>query len=1151
VIGDCIAERYEVRSVLGEGGMGIVYRCYDRHRNVDVALKQVTVPEGSSTRDYLAWFYKEARALATLDHPGIVHATDFGQLLGGSPYLVMEFVTGASLHDLGHVQLSYPVIWSIVDQILDALAHAHARRVIHGDLKPSNVIVEARPRRPPRVHILDLGLAWLKEDPHDERLDGTKAMEFLPHAGAGTPGYMAPEQIKHETHHVCGATDLYALGCLLYRLTGGRAPFVGDTKELLHQHAFEQAPALLPAIEVPQLVIEFVARLLAKRPWDRYEFAAEARRAWKVLSPQWPLPPTIWDLPELETSADGPRKPSNRPPRRLRATSERPTGLLSIRPSPLVGRQDIRTRLLQIARQVANGEGPPHRLVLLLGPAGVGKSRIAEWLATAVHEEGRMVPLPVRYQRLRGASNGMLGAVVQYFNFERVDRATIEESLLARWGAGEQDAELRAWIAGAAEWLRPTPPGADHVVGPTGVRFRVDSPGVRRQITRFTIRKIANGRPLLFFLDDLHNASEMVVDGLLRIHETEQDQRIFMVATVRTEDVQLASPIANALRLLRSALDGEVLQVLPMNRDDTCSLLRASLPLDDEAVLEAARRSRGFPLFALQQLHAWAHAGDLQFAAGAYRVPREVLAVRPQTTADLWDARLASLGEADQLAACAVATLGIDMRVVVIVALLADLGLSPGPCIDALRRAEIILPRGTERYTWPHALLQEHLLSRLSSRPDADGVFQAAARALEHHPLVGTHRVVRQRVVNLLSANRADQAANIFFEFLEQSSHGTLQPRATLDDLDLFDGRLEGKMAARHDRWRAEVLRHAGTSLQAKEFAERARAALERQDDEPTLAHCLRLLGQIDSNLGNLSEGLRLVESALAVFERIQDELGMAQCEAALAEIAYLQGNYERARTAAQSGADHFAARGRTLGRGQCMLLSCWIAHSEGRTSRARRLTLEARAELERSGYRPGLAETTLLLAHIEHRLSNFFSAMCEAQDALALFEALGMPRGTASCERLLATIAIDTDDLDNAEVHASRSLRLYEMLVEPSGQSEAELLLTQVHLARGELPEARALLEGVAGKFGEERGPKQHSLLTEAWLELEQGDVDQAHRALGGAANCFSELCQAGEHTSQLLARLSRLRWPGTEALDLIEEWRRAIDDHERRDQD
>jgi serine/threonine protein kinase/tetratricopeptide (TPR) repeat protein len=1152
VIGDLIAERYEVSSLLGEGGMGVVYRCRDRHRGVDVALKQVTVPEGSSTRDYLAWFYKEARALASLDHPGIVHATDFGQLLGGSPYLVMEFVTGSSLHDLGHVQLSYPVIWSIADQILDALAHAHARRVIHGDLKPSNVIIETRPQRAPRVHILDLGLAWLKEDPHDERLDGAKAMEFLPHAGAGTPGYMAPEQIQHEMHHVCGATDLYALGCLLYRLLGARAPFIGDTKELLHQHAYEAAPLLVPAIEVPGGVPEFVRRLLAKRPWDRYEFAAEARRAWNLLAPPWPLPATAWDVPEIEPSAPAaPRRSSTRPPRRLRANSERPTGLLSIRPSPLVGRQDIRSRLLQIARQVANGEGPPHRLVLLLGPAGVGKSRIAEWLTTAVHEEGRLVPLPVRYQRMRSASSGMLGAVVQYFNFERVDRCTIEESLLTRWGGGEADGELRAWIAGAAEWLRPTPPGTEQRLGPTGVRFRVDSPGVRRQITRFTIRKIANGRPLLFFLDDLHNASEMVVDGLLRIHETEQDQRIFMVATVRTEDVQLSSPIANALRLLRSELDGEVLQVLPMNREDTCSLLRASLPLDDEAVLEAARRSRGFPLFALQQLHAWAHAGDLKFEDGTYRVPREVLDVRPQTTADLWDARLAALSAAEQLAACAVATLGIDMRVVVLVALLADLGLQPGSCIDALRRAEIILPRGSERYTWPHALLQEHLLLRLQRRPNADQVFEAAARALEHHPLVGTHRVVRQRVINLLSANRPDAAADIFFEFLEQSSHGTLQPRATLDDLDLFEGRLTGASGARHDRWRAEVLRQAGSSLSAKEYAERAREVFAELDDIPNLAHCQRVLGQIHSNLGNVSEGLRLAEQALSMFERVHDVLGMAQSEAAVAEIAYLQGNYERARSAAERGATHFADQGRLLGRGQCLLLSCWIAHSEGRTSRARRLTLEARAELERSGYRPGLAETTLLLAHIEHRLSNFFSAMREGQEALGLFEALGMPRGAASCERLLAMVAVDTDDLDNAFVHAGRSLRFYEMMREPSGQSEAELLMAQVHLARGELSDARPLLERVGEKFGEERGPRQHYLLSQAWLELELGDVDQAHRALGSAANCFSELCQAGEHTSQLLARLSRLRWPGTEALDLIEEWRRAIDDHERRDQD
>src|SRR5690606_34579119 len=120
-----------------------------------------------------------------------------------------------------------------------------------------------------------------------------------------------------------------------------------------------------------------------------------------------------------------------------------------------------------------------------------------------------------------------------------------------------------------------------------------------------------------------------------------------------------------------------------------------------------------------------------------------------------------------------------------------------------------------------------------------------------------------------------------------------------------------------------------------------------------------------------------------------------------------------------------------------------------------------------------------------------------------------------------------------------------------PAGQSEAELLLAQTHLARGELAEARAMLEAVGEKFGEESGPKQHYLLTQAWLEREQGDADQAHRALGAAADCLSGRSQAGAHPSQMLARLSRLRWPGTEALALIEEWRRAIDDPERRDQD
>jgi predicted Ser/Thr protein kinase len=196
--GHVIANRYEVLGVLGEGGMGIVYRCRDRSNAQIVALKRVIPPPGNLANEYLMWFYKEARALAALDHPNIVKAKDFGQLRDGSPYLAMELVHGVSLHDLAHTRVTFPLVWAITDRILDALAHAHARGIIHGDLKPSNVLVERRDEEPPDVHVLDFGLAWLRQDWHDERLDGSKAMEFAPHAGAGTPGYMAPEQIQHE-----------------------------------------------------------------------------------------------------------------------------------------------------------------------------------------------------------------------------------------------------------------------------------------------------------------------------------------------------------------------------------------------------------------------------------------------------------------------------------------------------------------------------------------------------------------------------------------------------------------------------------------------------------------------------------------------------------------------------------------------------------------------------------------------------------------------------------------------------------------------------------------------------------------------------------------------------------------------------------------
>src|SRR5689334_25416771 len=172
-----LAGRYQVRRELGRGGMGVVYLCRDLVADERIALKLLIRPGTTVRAEDAWWFQEEARALAGLSHPAIVRARDFGSLEDGTPYLAMDAVPGRSLHEwiyLAHTDglLPWPIVWRTVDQVLSALAHAHARGVIHGDLKPSNVLldipvsyggIDPAAGGTPTVHVLDLGLAWLMQ----------------------------------------------------------------------------------------------------------------------------------------------------------------------------------------------------------------------------------------------------------------------------------------------------------------------------------------------------------------------------------------------------------------------------------------------------------------------------------------------------------------------------------------------------------------------------------------------------------------------------------------------------------------------------------------------------------------------------------------------------------------------------------------------------------------------------------------------------------------------------------------------------------------------------------------------------------------------------------------------------------------------------
>ncbi|MCL2777572.1 MAG: protein kinase [Polyangiaceae bacterium] len=1142
-IGTILANRYEVIQELGRGGMGVVYLCKDSVSRERVALKRLRPPEEAKAAraDECWWFHQEARAVASLEHPALVRARDFGILHDGSPYLVMDVLPGRSVHEWMHTTtMPWPVIWALVDQVLAGLAHAHARHVIHGDLKPSNVMLDlASTGKGPRAYVLDLGLAWLRESRHDSRLHGTPEPELAVHAGAGTVGWVAPEQIRKQATLVGPATDLYALGCIVYRVLTGKEVFEGTTQEVLRAH--KRVPVARPLLPegVPSQVAIFIQRLLAKKPWHRFELAADARRVWAQFRPRHS--PTLEET--VASTPAAPPEPSSTPDvgRALAAAKSLAPGLLSLRPSPMVARDRERQELMDLALSVCAGHSPKQRMVLLVGEAGVGKSRLAEWMCEQVHERGLMWPLRARYGRTPSPLDGLTGAVNSFYGLQGADRDTVEQTLLDRWGIDRVAGDELAWVSATAEWLRPTPPGAALPPGPTGKHFVLDTPELRFSVARRVLERIGTDRPILIWLDDLHLTSANTFETLSRIKRDSPRLRLIIVATARSEALETDLDAAARMEALRAEWNGKVVDLRPFGVEETEVLLRATLPLRESAVRAAVARSRGNPLFALQLLHAWAGGGYFTLEGGKYTVPEDALHGRAITTADLWDERLRAVPVHLHLAAYAAAAIGDDVRSPVLTALLTALEIDPREALVVLTRAQILLASGNDQFRWPHALLLEHLLGRLHEQSNAPTIFRLASDALAHHPEVGSRRIMKHRVRNLLRAGDNDAAARVMFDFIEGAWARGRDTAATFKDLTLLEGRVSGATAAEYAYWRAEALRHIGKLEEARAFGESSQRAFQQAGDRTREAHALLLLGHLSSDLGAPAEGREQVILAATRFKELEDERGLSAALVVLGEIDYLLGEHTRARAVLHEASMLTATVGDVLGRAQCFVLLAMIETAAGRYRSACKLANFAHQSFDAIGYRLGMAQCDVVLGHAAHRAAEMDTARSRALSARAAFRELTNPRGEAACERLLALVAIDTGDLPAGGAHASVAAKIFERLQDPWGDLEAKLLLVQVALAKGD-PQAKQLALDCEKIVVDEAEPRQHRHLTLAWLAQTEERWRDAAIEIDLARSAFGDTARCGDHTPQLLKRFARMEWLGpasgkvSEWLDLVE---------------
>lgn len=356
---------YTIERLLGIGGMAVVYAATNR-AGLEVALK-ILRDDRADDADVRGRFMQEARTGARLHHPSIVRFVDFGEE-NHQLFLAMERVHGGSLWQWVEKPPAANELLDVFDQILDALSHAHARGVVHRDLKPDNILLEEGSNKRLRARLIDFGVA----QHYDEQTDDT-----LESSVVGTPEYMSPEQCLGSPT-VSPASDLYAVGVMLYELLSGRLPFSGSNPAAtLLAHLQSPMPALYvrDCYEVPRGGEHILQRFLAREPSERFPSAASARVALRGLTVHDRRATHIQPPPLLPAPIRRSEPPPITP------------GLFSVSDPPFVDLHDLLQDLQHRAQEHLQHDPRP-MAVFITGAHGSGRTRLINEFAARLQEDG-------------------------------------------------------------------------------------------------------------------------------------------------------------------------------------------------------------------------------------------------------------------------------------------------------------------------------------------------------------------------------------------------------------------------------------------------------------------------------------------------------------------------------------------------------------------------------------------------------------------------------------------------------------------------------------------------------------------------------------------------------------------------------------------
>ncbi|MFM7201882.1 MAG: serine/threonine-protein kinase PknK [Myxococcota bacterium] len=1152
---------FSLLEVIARGGMAQVWRGVHRSLGIPVAVKLLEEPEQVGP----AWidsFRNEVRAVASLDHPHIIQIYECGRvpapvaeasagvLQSGQPYLVMEFASGRTL---AHHRFSEPDGWQTLRvfllQLLDALAHAHARGVIHLDLKPANVLLATALDHRPGLKLTDFGIAQVQ---HMGRSAGGAKQEPKTTL-AGTLPYMAPEQFSGEWRDFGPWTDLYALGCLTYRLISGHPPFRSpELAQAMWDHRCVPPPPLQPRFAVPTGVERWIQCLLEKAPADRFRCAPSARAALLELSRAlqagkgpWPGDEPQQDEPQQDepsfslrsASVESLESPSTgravqahlsaaggTVPVRTEGVAQRPhalepqpqagqedppgaiaplpgvgLSLFSLRPIALVGRTEERRRLRALLEQVRHTQRPA--LVLLEGPAGTGKSRLLRWLAEQALERGLATVLSAVHVPTVSSAEALPDMLLEHLRAKDLNREAVRgrvERELLRLGL-EDAAEVEA----LTELLLPhptpdAPAPATSEVEPAAV-VRLASAQERYAVLRRHLLRLSVERPLMLCLEDVQWGADALcfIQSLLQLSRA-QELPLLIVMTVQQEALPERPLEADLLEQLRP--DCALMQVGPLSRQAQQRLLEARLGLEPSLARKVAAGTGGNPLFAVQLVGSWVEQGLLEPTPRGFQIRARTRLTLPDSIHHVWRTRVARLVEAQPADAPAVlelaAAFGSELRLDEWEALCRLAGLSSPVLLWERMRSQYLLvlvggaasaPLEQQRWAFVHSMLRS-TLERLARESGRWALHQRiCATYLAQRPGPRGWQLLHRWGRHLLEAEAYEAALEPLLEAARESLD-KIPPSETDQLLDLREHALD-------------VLKRPPSDLR------RGEGWLAR-------AHVLAFRGKFDAAVLSLR---RLEHAALEYgWSRLYPEAVLIR-----AQIAQVRDDPRQALEAVLEAQARFEVLGHHQKRAECVRLRGTCARALGRLDEAETLLNEALqlfVALQKVGAQ---AWCLTQLGRVMALRGEGELARRQFEHAYRLHREVGHQRGMASCLSDLAALLLETQPRESLP-YFERSVRLFERADDVTGlaralnnQGEALRLLHEYQQAGVSYQRALSLYEA-AGT------PRAGGIRVNlALVRLRDGDAVQASVLLDQATPELQQLQEAVQYPAFYVARL------------------------------